>query len=132
MMWVSFAGPASNFLAAFGLAILFKFLAVSVPYGTGGGSFIDVLLLMLRWGVLINIILGVFNLIPIPPLDGSKILMGFLPPAAAYQFAQLERFGPFLLIFILMISYSMNLNIFWVLIRPFIALFSAILGIRFF
>ena len=132
MMWVSFAGPASNFLAAFGLAIVFKLVTASFPYGMSGGSFIDVLLLMLRWGILINIILGVFNLIPIPPLDGSKILMGFLPPAAAYQMAKLERFGPFLLIFILMITYAINLNIFWVLIRPFVALFSAILGIRFF
>lgn len=131
MMWVSFAGPSSNFLAAFFLAIVFKFVAGSFPYG-GGGSFLDVILIMLRWGILINIILGVFNLIPIPPLDGSKILMGLLPPAYAYQFAQLERFGPFLLIFILMFSYMMRLNIFWVLISPFVAIFSAVLGIRFF
>jgi Zn-dependent protease len=131
MMWVSFAGPASNFLAAFCLAIVFKFVSTAFPY-EGGGSFLYVILLMLKWGVLINIILGVFNLIPIPPLDGSKILMGFLPPAAAYQLAQLERFGPFLLIFILMFSHMMRLNIFWVLISPFVAIFSAILGIRFY
>jgi Zn-dependent protease len=132
MMWVSFAGPASNFLAAFALAIVFKFVVVSSPYGISQGSFLQVLLLMLKWGVLINIILGVFNLIPIPPLDGSKILMGILPPAFAYQFAVLERFGPFLLIFILMISYSMGFNLFWMLIRPFVAIFSVILGISFY
>jgi len=132
MMWVSFAGPASNFLAAFGLAIVFKLAAGSFPYGVGAGSLLDVILLMLRWGILINIILGVFNLIPIPPLDGSKILMGFLPPAYAHQFAQLERFGPFLLIFILMFSHMMRLNIFWVLISPFVAIFSVLLGIRLF
>ncbi len=131
MMWVSFAGPAANFLAAFGLAIVFKLVAGTVPYG-GGGSVFDVILLMLQWGILINIILGVFNLIPIPPLDGSKILMGFLPQEYAYQFAQLERFGPFLLIFILMFSRMIGFNIFWVLISPFIAIFSVLLGIRFF
>jgi len=132
MMWVSFAGPASNFLAAFFLAIVFKLVAGGFPYGTGEGSFFDVILLMLRWGILINIILGVFNLVPIPPLDGSKILMGFLPPAYEYHFATLERFGPFLLIFILMFSRMMGFNIFWVLIRPFVAIFSLLLGVRLF
>ena len=131
MMWVSFAGPAANFLAAFVLAMVFKFMAGSFPYGGGGGSFFDVILLMLRWGILINIILGVFNLIPIPPLDGSKILMGLLPPAYEYHFAQLERFGPFLLIFILVFSRMMGFNIFWVLIQPFVTIFSVLLGVRF-
>ena len=131
MMWVSFAGPAANFLAAFFLAVVFKLAAGSFPYA-GQGSFFEVILLMLRWGILINIILGVFNLIPIPPLDGSKILIGFLPPAYGYQLAQLERFGPFLLIFILIISRTMGFNLFWLLIQPFVAIFSVILGIRFF
>jgi len=51
----------------------------------------------------INLILMIFNLVPIPPLDGSKILMAFLPEAWAYELARIERFG-FIIIFLLLIT----------------------------
>ncbi len=72
-------------------------------------SFFNILLTTLRgWliflqtGVIINLALAIFNLIPVPPLDGSKILLGFLPYPQAYKFAKLEAYGPiFLLILVL-------------------------------
>jgi len=59
-------------------------------------------LIFLQTGVIINIALAIFNLIPVPPLDGSKILLGLLPYSQAYKFAKLEPYGPiFLLILVL-------------------------------
>jgi Zn-dependent protease len=50
----------------------------------------------------VNIVLGVFNLLPLPPLDGSKILAGFLPRRAAQQYLQIERYGFIILILLVM------------------------------
>jgi len=59
-------------------------------------------LIFLQTGVIINVALAIFNLIPVPPLDGSKILLGLLPYPQAYKFAKLEPYGPiFLLILVL-------------------------------
>lgn len=97
MIWVSLAGPVANILLAVLCAQVLKGL-----FSMGITS--DVLFRMLYYGVLINLILAVFNLIPIPPLDGSKILMGLLPPEQAFRFAQLERSGPVILIVLVMFN----------------------------
>ena len=76
---VSFAGPLMNFILAFVFAIIFYALqtfATSFVLTTQGGM---IILTMIQYTVLVNVGLGVFNLIPLPPLDGSKILMAFLP-----------------------------------------------------
>ena len=88
---VAAAGPLSNFVIAlfFGLALRF---VSAIPSEAA---------LAMSVIVYINVLLGIFNLVPIPPLDGSKILAGFLPYRYERQFAQLERYGMFLvLIFI--------------------------------
>ncbi|MGB9976228.1 site-2 protease family protein [Thermovenabulum sp.] len=84
---VAFAGPLSNFLLAF---ISFFILKLGITEGILE-SFLYVLFSY-------NLILSVFNLIPIPPLDGSKILMGIMPGANNEFFYKLEQFGPFILI----------------------------------
>ncbi|OGY24526.1 MAG: hypothetical protein A2Y57_01350 [Candidatus Woykebacteria bacterium RBG_13_40_7b] len=83
---ISLAGPASNFLIAFALGLIFR--------ATQFNLIIPILEL--------NLILGVFNLIPIPPLDGFRIVGGILPKETAYQWLSLEKYGIFLMIFLLL------------------------------
>lgn len=89
---VSLAGPAANVITAFtGALILF----LSFPQGIPANS---LAVQMLHGVVQINMVLAIFNLIPIPPLDGSKILASVLPAQFGDAFLQLERYGPLLLI----------------------------------
>ncbi|HDQ41670.1 MAG TPA: site-2 protease family protein [Desulfonatronum sp.] len=105
MMLVSVAGPACNFLLAMVFALLYHVLIFS--WGATGGqasmAMFKPLVLMCQAGVVINLALGIFNLLPIPPLDGSKILAGLLPPNAAHGLLRLERYG-FVIILVLALT----------------------------
>lgn len=85
---VAAAGPASNFIVAIVFGLVLRFVS-AIPFATA---------LAVSVIVYINILLGVFNLVPIPPLDGSKILAGFLPYRYERQLLMLERWGMFLVI----------------------------------
>lgn len=101
-MLVSFAGPATNFLLAAVFAILLRLLLMFFPIAEWQGStFWDFFLLMFQTGIGVNISLAWLNLMPIPPLDGSKILWGILPGRIGYEYMQLERYGFILLILLL-------------------------------
>ncbi|HMQ02050.1 MAG TPA: site-2 protease family protein [Candidatus Doudnabacteria bacterium] len=93
MALVSIAGPASNFL----LAILF---AIPITLGLVTGFMEKIW----TYAVFINLILGTFNLLPIPPLDGSKILASLLPDEIMYRILEFERFGFFLIIILLLLG----------------------------
>ena len=96
MLLVALAGPAANIglaVASAALAHLAVALRFLLPL-----SFLQPLVTMLAASVWINIMLAVFNSLPIPPLDGSKVLMGVLPPDAARGYAKLEPFGFILLL----------------------------------
>lgn len=95
MLWVAAAGPASNFVMAIFWGLMFK-LAISAPE-----SVAVPLALMAKAGVSINIVLMVLNLLPLPPLDGGRIAVSLLPHHLAQPFAQIERFGFFILIALL-------------------------------
>jgi Zn-dependent protease len=79
------AGPGSNLLLAFGAAILFHLLHAVTP-----GSLLAGLMV---YAVLLNLVLAFFNLVPIPPLDGSRIAILFMSEQTAAKYSQLERFG---------------------------------------
>jgi Zn-dependent protease len=87
---VSLAGCFANVLIAF-LALL----ALQFPIVNSSSATVTVLTIVAR----INILLGAFNLIPIPPLDGSKVLMSFLPPGAQDGLARIEPYGFYILVF---------------------------------
>lgn len=91
MALIGASGPASNLLLAVIAGILFR-----ISIGAIGAN--NVLVQALFFAVFINLVLAFFNLIPIPPLDGSKIVMGFLPDDLAVQYSRIERYG-FLIIF---------------------------------
>lgn len=95
MIFVSAAGITANFLTAFLSLLLFQIMNPA-PFGI----LATILLQLAR----VNVMLAAFNLIPIPPLDGSKILMGFLPPQSQYTLARLEPYGFFIIIALLMLN----------------------------
>lgn len=95
---VSAAGPLANLVMALIWALLFKFALTLNPVPT---NFAFALLTMSQIGVIINIVLMVLNLIPIPPLDGSRVMSSFLPRRIAYQYDRIEPYGFFVLLLLL-------------------------------
>ncbi len=115
MIWVAAAGPSTNFLLAFFSAILLKILTMIDPrlfsLSTSlsgkfslGGSILQPIALMCVVSIQINVILGLFNLIPIPPADGGRIMIGILPTKQANAYSKIESFGMVLLLFIIIME----------------------------
>lgn len=89
MVWVAFAGPGANLLQALLWALLGSVL---LSMGNAEPFF----QLMAKAGVLVNLVMFAFNLLPVPPLDGGRILVGLLPKPAALAVARVEPFGFFI------------------------------------
>lgn len=103
MAWVALAGPGANFVMAFGwmlLAILLLLFGVQEEF----------LHQVAKAGILTNLLMFAFNLVPIPPLDGGRIVTSMLPNRLAYKFASIEPYGIFI---VLALIYFKILN-FWV------------------
>lgn len=124
MMWVSLAGPGANILTALGFGLVIRFLNFFPINPDLGSPLSGIIIQMIVFGLIINLVLAFFNLIPIPPLDGSKILMGILPPQYEEPLMQLERFGPFLLLGIIFIGRALHIPILWGILSPFVSFFS--------
>ena len=112
MVWVAIAGPGINLVLAFVSALLFHLLRF-LPESAGLWAFEN-----LRNSIYINVMLAVFNMIPLPPLDGGRVAVGLLPDALAYPLARLEPWGMFIIIGCLFIlpliggQLGLDLNIF--------------------
>jgi len=91
MLYVSLAGPAANLILAVASAAVLRMLALTA--GILPQSFVYPAVNMAAASVWINIVLAVFNLVPIPPLDGSEIVMRLMPPELARGYARIEPFG---------------------------------------
>lgn len=101
MMWVAAAGPITNFILATVSAFAMRGLVAAtegVADGTALASLADPITLMLAFSVYINLLLGIFNLIPMPPLDGGRVAVGLLPHAPSMALARLEPFGMIIII----------------------------------
>lgn len=102
MAWVALAGPSANLLMALGWALVIKIGTLIQLSAPDIGRF---LMYTGTAGISINLVLMVLNLLPIPPLDGSRILSAFLSPKLAWQFNRLEPYGFFILIGLLLLGF---------------------------
>lgn len=119
IFWVSFAGPAANLLLAVLSAFFMALVYNKVPQTF---EFFNVILMMLRQSMIINIVLAVFNLIPFPPLDGSKMVSSMLDYEAARKYEDLQRFS---FVFILILWFT---PLFTYLLQPAIFFGNRMLG----
>ncbi len=105
MAWVALAGPAANFVMALFWLVLSRILEaanIEEPFFVG----------MAYAGIYINLLLLAFNLFPLPPLDGGRVLTSLLPHKYAYKFAQIEPYGFFI---VLALVYFTNVLSFWLI-----------------
>jgi Zn-dependent protease len=109
MIWVALAGPASNFIQAILWAILFTVL---VGFGVDERFWLE----MCKAGVLTNLVMWAFNLFPLPPLDGGRIVVGLLPRNLAWSFSRLEPWGFFIVMALVIAGVVSN---YW--LRPLMA-----------
>jgi Zn-dependent protease len=130
-MWVALAGPLSNFLMAALAAIPIRLNLVMLSNVTGGqgGAFFPTLPSFLWDFISINLILMLFNLIPLPPLDGDKIADFFMPDAWRDQMARIRPYGPMILIVLFMVGPYLGINILaWILGPPYRLLLNLLIG----
>lgn len=106
MIWVALAGPAANLFQAFAWAVVIYLLS---GMGSDERFFLD----MAQAGVLVNLVMFAFNLFPLPPLDGGRIVVGLLPMRMALGFASIERYGFFIVMGLVLMG---AVNTFWM--RP--------------
>jgi Zn-dependent protease len=116
MIWVAAAGPITNTLLAFASAMLLRFfVAYAAPAAVGSQMTMvtEPLILMLAFSVYINMLLAIFNMIPLPPLDGGRVMTGLLPYRQAAALARIEPYG--MVIIIALVFFT---NIFSYVIYP--------------
>ena len=116
--FVALAGPLANLVLAALCAIPLRFSAASLL----GGAYEEILTAIVLW----NCVLAIFNLVPIPPLDGANVVYGLLPPRQQYSWRTYQQYGPFLLLFILLLAPALLVS----LVRtPAVAIIRLLLGV---
>jgi Zn-dependent protease len=116
MIWVALAGPITNLFLAILSALALRGFAVvgkSIFLGASVKLFIEPIILMLAFSIYINLLLAIFNLIPVPPLDGGRVAVGLLPYRQALAYSRIEPYG--MIIIILLVFFT---NIFSYVLAP--------------
>ncbi len=119
MMKIAFAGPASNLLLAMGAGICIQFLD-GTPFLT------KTLFILLLYFAQINTALAVFNMLPIPPLDGSQIFSGIMIRSNPDLVNKMHMYGPQILFGLILIGYLTNVSILWWIMGPFVNFFMSL------
>ncbi len=114
MIWVGLAGPAVNLALAGFCSVCLRFPLPGYVYKILGTA------------IFINLLLAVFNMIPIPPLDGSRLVFGLLPRRFAYYYGQMERYG-----ILLVVVVFLYFDLFDKLVLPLVILLAGGLGVQF-
>jgi Zn-dependent protease len=110
MVWVALAGPASNFIQAIAWAVLYGILMAT---GVQERFFVE----MAKAGILVNLVMWAFNLFPLPPLDGGRVLVGLLPYRQAVAVSRIEPWGFFIVLGLVLLGI---VSTYW--LRPLITL----------
>lgn len=127
MVWVALAGPLTNLMLALFSALLLRILGWFDPVSPDeAGLYLQMLTplkMMVAFSLYINVLLAVFNLLPVPPLDGGRILMGFVPDVYATLLSRLEPFG--LVLIVLLVFFT---NLWSVVLAPIISFIVMLLA----
>lgn len=114
MIWIAAAGPITNLILATVSALLLRAaVAFGNPAASPASFVIEPLILMLAFSVYINLLLAIFNMIPVPPLDGGRVLVGLLPYRQSAAWARIEPYG--MMIIIALVFFT---NLFSYIISP--------------
>ncbi len=106
MVWVALAGPVTNLVLAL-ISTLLLWVAVQLPASMHW--FAEPLALMCQASIIINMVLCIFNLLPLPPLDGGRVAVGLLPGPLSYQLSRLEPFGMIIVVALLLLGVFQSL-----------------------
>jgi len=128
LMWVALAGPLSNFGMAILAAIPFRLGLVSIAdIGQRSGALLPTFAWFLFIFVQVNLFLMLFNLLPLSPLDGEKVLSYFLPPNLAHGLEVIRPYGPLIFIALIFVLPMVGIDVIGTVIRPVLSFLSHLL-----
>lgn len=132
MMLVAMAGPGTNFVLAVVFAVLMHAVESTPPISpdTPLYTVLSLVASICFMGVFINLVLGVFNLLPIPPLDGSNIVAGLLPRHLAYRYTAFGKYGIVVLVGLILVGNLLHIPILSTVIFPTVTTLAGLLGVH--